>query len=66
MILCKCCNKLIHTEAAWTGFKKAWANKDYSVILNIGERLPTSISLEDSILLMYYDDTVMRAGEWER
>lgn len=55
--------KLFRTEAVRAGFKKAWANKDYAVIVNIGERLPGSILQEDSTLLMYYDNAVMRAGE---
>ena len=55
--------KLFRTEAVRAGFKKAWANKDYAAIVNIGERLPGSILQEDSTLLMYYDNAVMRAGE---
>lgn len=58
--------KLFRTEAVRAGFKKAWANKDYAAIVNIGERLPGSILQEDSTLLMYYDNAVMRAGEGQR
>jgi hypothetical protein len=58
--------KLFRTEAVREGFKKAWANKDYAAIVNIGERLPGSILQEDSTLLMYYDNAVMRAGEGQR
>ncbi|MDW7725801.1 MAG: DNA methyltransferase [Candidatus Methanoperedens sp.] len=58
--------KLFRTEAVRAGFKKAWANKDYAAIVNIGERLPVSILQEDSTLLMYYDNAVMRAGEGQR
>ncbi len=58
--------KLFRTEAVRAGFKKAWANKDYAAIVNIGERLPSSILQEDSTLLMYYDNAVMRTGEGHR
>lgn len=58
--------KLFRTEAVRAGFKKAWANKDYAAIINIGERLPGSILQEDSTLLMYYDNALMRAGEGQR
>lgn len=58
--------KLFRTEAVRAGFKKAWANKDYAAIVNMGERLPGSILQEDSTLLMYYDNAVMRAGEGQR
>ncbi|MDO8727432.1 MAG: hypothetical protein Q7J35_15290 [Candidatus Methanoperedens sp.] len=58
--------KLFRTEAVRAGFKKAWANKDYAAIVNIGERLPGSILQEDSMLLMYYDNAVMRVGEGQR
>lgn len=66
MILCEFCSKLFRTEAVMAGFKKAWANKDYAAIVNIGERLPGSILQEDSTLLMDYDNSLMRAGEWHR
>ncbi len=58
--------KLFRTEAVRAGFKKAWANKDYATIRDIGERLPGSILQEDSTLLMYYDNAIMRAGEGQR
>jgi DNA modification methylase/predicted RNA-binding Zn-ribbon protein involved in translation (DUF1610 family) len=55
--------KIFRTEAVRAGFKHAWGEKDYETIISIGKRLPENILQEDSHLLMYYDNAVMRAGE---
>ncbi|HHW01318.1 MAG TPA: hypothetical protein GXX35_00610 [Thermoanaerobacterales bacterium] len=49
--------------AGWAGFKKCWRDKDYSTIVKIGERLPDSILQEDSSILMYYDNALIRMSE---
>jgi DNA modification methylase len=54
--------KLFRTEAVRAGFKKAWADRDYSTILAIGDRLPSQILHEDDVLLMYYDNALTRQG----
>lgn len=54
--------KLSHfrTEAVRAGFKKAWAEKDYIKIVNVGDRLPETVIQEDDKLLMYYDNAQIR------
>jgi hypothetical protein len=45
------------------GFKRAWAERDYATIIRVAERLPSSVLQEDTGLLMYYDNALMRAEE---
>lgn len=54
--------KLFRTEAVRAGFKSAWAERDYGMIIAIGERLPSQILQEDDVLLMYYDNAITRNG----
>ncbi|MDD4238040.1 MAG: DNA methyltransferase [Desulfotomaculaceae bacterium] len=54
--------KQFRTEAIRAGFKKAWGDKDYQTIVDIGQRLPESILQEDDKLLMYYDNAQIRLG----
>lgn len=44
------------TEAIRAGFKKCWSEKDYAVIVRVGERLPEAVLNEDEKLLMYFDN----------
>jgi hypothetical protein len=53
--------KLFRTEAVRAGFKHAWHERDYSLIITVAERLPKSVLQEDPGLLMYYDNALMRA-----
>lgn len=55
--------KQFRTEAVRAGFKKCWSERDYTMIVSIGERLPSSILQEDEVLLMYYDNAVTRQGQ---
>jgi len=43
------------------GFKHAWHERDYRIIVKVAERLPPSVLQEDAGLLMYYDNALMRA-----
>jgi hypothetical protein len=54
--------KLFRTEAIRAGFKKAWSDRDYGMIITLGERMPSQILQEDDVLLMYYDNSVTRSG----
>jgi len=54
--------KQFRTEAIRAGFKKAWSERDYSLIISVGERLPPQIIQEDDVLLMYYDNALTRQG----
>jgi predicted RNA methylase len=53
--------KVFRTEAVRAGFKHAWHERNYRLIIQVAERLPTSVLQEDSALLMYYDNALMRA-----
>jgi predicted RNA-binding Zn-ribbon protein involved in translation (DUF1610 family) len=55
--------KVFRTEAVRAGFKRAWAERDYSTIVQIAQRLPESVLQEDPGLLMYYDNALMRAEQ---
>lgn len=52
--------KQFRTEAIRTGFKKAWGEKDYQKIVEVGNRLPETVIQEDDKLLMYYDNALDR------
>jgi len=52
--------RLFRTEAVRAGFKHAWAERDYRLIIKVAERLPPSVLQEDASLLMYYDNALMR------
>ncbi|MFC4402378.1 DNA methyltransferase [Gracilibacillus xinjiangensis] len=54
--------KQFRTEAIRAGFKKAWGDKEYQRIVNVGERLPEKVIQEDDKLLMYYDNAQIRLG----
>lgn len=49
-------------EAIRAGFKKAWQERDYAVIIAVADKLPTSVLEEDPKLLMWYDQAVTRVG----
>jgi hypothetical protein len=55
--------KLVRTEALRAGFKECWQKQDYSTIVQMAKRVPESAIQEDSALLMYYDNALMRTGE---
>ena len=54
--------KIFRLEAVRTGFKKAWQEKDYAVIVSVAEKIPNKILEEDPKLLMWYDQAVTRMG----
>jgi len=54
--------KIFRLEAVRAGFKKAWQEHDYSVIINVAEKIPNKILEEDPKLLMWYDQAVTRIG----
>jgi hypothetical protein len=55
--------KIFRLEAVRTGFKKAWQEKDYAVIVAVAEKIPNKILEEDPKLLMWYDQAVTRMGD---
>ncbi|WP_220184208.1 DNA methyltransferase [Thermoactinomyces mirandus] len=54
--------KVFRTEAVRAGFKKAWSEKDYETIVQVGERLPEKVINEDDKLLMYFNNAQIRLG----
>lgn len=47
--------RTVRLEALRAGFKDAYSNKDFSTIVEVGNRLPESLLMEDETLLQYYD-----------
>jgi 16S rRNA G966 N2-methylase RsmD/DNA-directed RNA polymerase subunit RPC12/RpoP len=47
--------RTVRLEALRAGFKNAYTNKDFATIVNVGNRLPESLLMEDEVLLQYYD-----------
>jgi len=47
-------------EVLRTGFKAAWAAKDYKTIIGIAEKLPDQTLQEDEKLLLWYDQALTR------
>ncbi|XAT59945.1 DNA methylase [Rhodobacteraceae bacterium Araon29] len=47
-------------EVLRTGFKTAWAAKDYKTIIGIAEKLPDQTLQEDEKLLLWYDQALTR------
>ena len=55
--------RVFRAEAVRAGFKHAWHERDYKLIIRVAERLPASVLQEDAGLLMYYDNALMRVEE---
>ncbi len=51
--------KKFRMEAIRAGFKDAWENNNYSIIVEFANRIPSTIIQEDSALLMYYDNALL-------
>ncbi|WP_195923519.1 DNA methyltransferase [Clostridium tepidum] len=47
--------KSFRTEAIRVGFAKLWKEKNYKLIVKMGDRIPENVLQEDDKLLMYYD-----------
>ena len=52
--------KNARTEAIRVGFDECWKERNYSLIVNVGDRLPENVLQEDPALLMYYDNALNR------
>jgi hypothetical protein len=55
--------KVFRIEAVRAGFKKAWQERDYTVIVEVAEKIPHNVLEEDPKLLMWYDQAVTRMGD---
>jgi len=58
--------KIFRLEALRAGFKHAWENNKYDIIIRIAEKIPEEILQEDTKLLMWYDQAITRRGEIKR
>ncbi len=54
--------KEFRLEAVRAGFKKAWQEHDYAVIVAVADKIPSNVLEEDPKLLMWYDQAVTRMG----
>jgi hypothetical protein len=52
--------KVFRTEAVRSGFKAAWAARDYQTIVSVAQKLPEDVLQEDLTILQYYDNASMR------
>jgi DNA modification methylase len=50
-------------EAVRAGFKRAWQERDYAVIITVAHKIPESVLQKDPKLLMWYDQALTRSGE---
>ncbi len=55
--------KVYRLEAVRAGFKKAWQERDYAVIVAVADKIPNNVLEEDPKLLMWYDQAVTRLGD---
>ncbi len=54
--------KEFRLEVLRAGFKAAWANKDYKIIVSIANKVPEDALQEDEKLLFWYDSALTRTG----
>ncbi len=54
--------KVVRMEAIRTGFRKAFKEKKYQTIVDVGNKLPEKILHGDPQLLMWYDQGITRTG----
>lgn len=52
--------KEVRVEALRVGFKEAYQEKDFKTIVQIGDRIPNNLLMEDEVLLQFYDIAVSR------
>lgn len=47
--------KEVRVEALRAGFKQSYQDKDFNTIVQIGDRIPNNLLMEDEVLLQFYD-----------
>lgn len=55
--------KVFRVEAVRAGFRSSWQQSDYAAILAVAEKIPEDILQEDAMLLMWYTNSLTRAGQ---
>jgi len=53
--------RVFRLEAVRAGFKKAWQERDYAIIIAVARKIPEKVLLEDPKLLMWYDQALTRS-----
>ena len=54
--------KVFRLEAVRAGFRRAWQERDYAVIIAVADKIPNNVLEEDPKLLMWYDQAITRMG----
>src|SRR5262249_33888228 len=54
--------KVFRLEVIRTGFRSAWQQNDYNAILDVAAKIPEDVLQEDAMLLMWYTNSLLRAG----
>jgi DNA modification methylase len=54
--------KVFRVEAIRAGFRSSWQQNDYAAILAVAEKIPEDVLQEDAMLLMWYTNSLTRAG----
>ena len=54
--------KIFRLEAVRAGFKKAWQERNYQIIIAVAQKIPDKILQEDPKLLMWYDQALTRSA----
>ncbi len=52
--------KEVRVEALRAGFKQSYQDKDFKTIVQIGDRIPNNLLMEDEVLLQFYDIATSR------
>ena len=52
---------LVRLDAMRAGFFNAFQKRDYETIINVAEKIPETVLHEDPMLLLWYDQALMRA-----
>lgn len=55
--------KVFRLEAVRAGFKKAWQERNYQIIVDVAKKIPESVLQEDQKLIMLYDNAFNRLEE---
>ena len=55
--------KEFRLEVLRAGFKTAWVNKDYQIIIKLAQKIPEASLQEDEQLLMWYDHALTRVED---
>ena len=54
--------KVFRLEAVRAGFKKAWQERNYQIIVDVAHKIPEKVLQEDPKLLMWYDQAITRTN----